>query len=699
MVGRFGSFAVGLAGWVATSGALGATPVLQEAAESDVADDNIEVVYVFGTRENYRERDSRSATRTPTPLEEVPQSLVVITRDVIDDQAMSGLAELVRYVPGVSMAQGEGHRDAPVFRGNLTTSDFFVDGLRDDLQYLRDLYNVERVDVLQGPSALVFGRGTGGGALNRVAKRANGERIRALDTTLGLYGRSRVALDWGDALAERGAARINVVVEDGRGFRDEVDVSRFGLAPSWGVDLGERTRLEMFTEYFTDARVVDRGVPSEAGRPWRGPRETFFGNPALSMSDIEVRSGRGVLTHEFHEGLSLRAALSYGDYAKLYDNVFAGGPVDPRAATVRIDSYRAATDRENALAQADLVWQGRLVGLEHTLLVGLEAGRQRSLNRRVNTASGVFSLTDRGQRFSPDFSIAPALDNRNVLDLAALVVQDQLTLTPTLKALVGLRWDRFDLRFDDRRPNTRDFSRRDEFVSPRVGLVWEPATALSVYGGWSRASLPQSGEQFNVLTATRATLQPERFDNRELGLRWQPSPALLVSAAAYQLDRSNTTAPAATPGLTVQTGAQRSEGVELSVQGALHADWHLIGAMAVQQARITSTTEAAPAGRRVPLVPRFSASLWNRVALADRLDVAIGVIHQGEQFASISNAVVLPRYTRLDAAVFYELSDRIDLQLNLENLTDEIYWSTAHNDNNLSPGSPLLARFTVSVRF
>lgn len=685
-------------GW-AVFGVLGIAGVGDAALAAAQAEIDTPVVTVYGSRNRYRAGETQTATRTPTPIEELPQSLVVITRDVIDDQAMTGLAELVRYVPGVTMAQGEGHRDAPVFRGTLTTADFFVDGIRDDLQYLRDLYNVERVEVLQGPAAVVFGHGTGGGALNRVAKRADGERIRAVDVGVGHQGRSRLAVDVGDAVSEKAAVRMNGLLEEGDGFREAVTHSRRGVAPAARLEVGDRTTVEFFGEYFSDERVVDRGVPSQAGRPWPGPRETFFGNPARSTSDIEVRTVRGVWSHELRDGLSLRAVLSYADYGKSYDNVFPGGAVDPRANTVRIDAYRSSTDRENTLAQADLVWQGEWAGVGHTLLFGFEAGRQMSHHQRVNAAPGVFSLTDRGRDFAPEFFAAAALDHRTALDLAAIVVQDQLTLTPKLKALVGARWDRFDLHFDDRRPNTRDFSRLDSFVSPRVGLVWEPVAGLYTYASWGRAFLPQSGEQFNVLNATRSTLRPEVFDNREFGLRWQPASDLLVSAAVYRLDRTQTTAPGATPGLTVLTGAQRSEGIELGVQGELRSGWQIIGALAVQSAQIVATTEAAVAGTRLPLVPRFSASLWNRVTLTERIDVAVGVVHQSDQFASISNAVVLPRHTRFDAAVFYALDERMDLQLNLENLTDENDGFTAHNDNNLMPGAPRLARLTIAARF
>jgi catecholate siderophore receptor len=153
------------------------------------------------------------------------------------------------------------------------------------------------------------------------------------------------------------------------------------------------------------------------------------------------------------------------------------------------------------------------------------------------------------------------------------------------------------------------------------------------------------------------------------------------------------------PGTIVLTGSQRSAGIELGLQGEARQGWHVIGAMAFQTSDITSTTSAAPAGRVAPLVPRFSASLWNRWTISSRVDVALGVIHQDEQFASISNAVTLPSYSRLDAAIFYKVNDDTRVQLNVENMSNERYWFTAHNDDNITPGSGVLARLTVSTRF
>ena len=674
---------------------LGATDV---AAQGVPRVDTVQAIRVLATPSRYRGTVTRSLTRTPTSLLETPQSVVVVTRDLIDDQASTGLRDLVRYVPGVTMAQGEGHRDAPVLRGNLSTADFFVDGVRDDLQYLRDLYTVERVDVVAGPSAIAFGRGTGGGAINRVTKQADGRRRRTVDVLRGAFGQTRLAGDVGGAAGDRLAWRVNAVAEESGAFREAMAVTRRGLAPTARVSLGARTALALHGEVFTDARTVDRGVPSHDGGPWRGDASAFFGNPDRSRSRVDIATLRAALDHAWGEALSVRTVVSVGDYAKAYDNVFPGGAIDAAARTVPIASYTSATDRTNAFVQTDLVWTPTYRGRRHTLLVAVEGGRQRSANTRVNAPGAVVTLRDRGRGVVPDFDRPRAIDNTNTLGLLALVAQDQFALTGRLSAVAGLRWERFALAVDDRRPAASNLRRTDALVSPRLGLIWSVRPTVAMFGGWTTSALPQSGDQFALLDPTRATLRPERFENVELGLRWEPRDALLVSAVLYRLDRTNTIAPGPTPGVAVPTGAQRAEGLELAVQGELTSRWRTIGALAVQDARLTATTLAAPAGRRAPLVPRFSASLWNRVAMHPRVGVALGVIHQGATFASITNGVTLPAFTRLDGAVFVDVSTRLRLQVNAENLAGARYWPTAHNDHNLSPGAPAQARLTLSLR-
>jgi catecholate siderophore receptor len=226
-------------------------------------------------------------------------------------------------------------------------------------------------------------------------------------------------------------------------------------------------------------------------------------------------------------------------------------------------------------------------------------------------------------------------------------------------------------------------------------LVVKPQSNLSLYGSYSRSYLPQSGDQFNSLDVTLEALKPEKFDNYEVGAKWEPLEGLLATAAIYQLDRTNTRAPGATPGTVVLTGAQRSRGVELGLERSISNRWQISAGYAWQKAKITEATAAAPEGREVPLVPRHSFSLWNRYDVSDALGVGLGVIARSKSFASISNAVKLPAYARVDGALYYRLMRGVEAQVNVENMFNADYFPTAHNDNNIAPAAPRTVKGTL----
>lgn len=691
-----------LMGCAATISLVAALGAAADEAPGDLA--RPDTVYVYGAKNSYTEDTSRGATKTDTAIVEIPQAMTVLTGDLLRDQATTGVGEALRFVPGVTVAQGEGHRDAPVLRGNATTADFFVDGVRDDLQYFRDVYNTDRIEVLKGPSGLVFGRGTGGGVINRVTKQADGERVRALTLGVGSFGYGRANLDLGGALSETADGRINMLYEQADSYRESVTNERYGIAPSAAFSLGSATMLRLSAEHFVDERVTDRGVPSLDGRPYDVSEKAFYGNADLSPSDVAVNALTATLEHEFSDALTLRSTLTYGDYEKFYQNIFAAGALNAATGRVQLAAYNAFTARENLISQTDLIWKGQLAGFDHTLLVGVEAGQQTSDNIRIEgqfpAAAGLerlsVSVTDRGQGASAVFGRV-SRDNANDLGLLAFYVQDQVKLNDQWQLVAGARFDRFDFEFDNRLG--ADASRTDEFVSPRLGVVYEPVQNLAFYASWARSFLPQSGEQFGNLTPALADFEPEEFENSEVGMKWQPSDELLLTAALFRLDRTNTVAPGPVAGVSVITGAQRSEGLELSLQGEVLDGWDVAAAYAWQTSEITETTSAAPAGRDVALVPEHSASLWNKVRAADRIDLGLGVVWQGDRFASISNAVLLPSFARLDAAAYYQLSDDLTVQLNLENLTGETYAASSHNDNNITLGAPLTAKVTLSARF
>ncbi|HEX2190860.1 MAG TPA: TonB-dependent siderophore receptor [Longimicrobiaceae bacterium] len=651
-------------------------------------------ITVVGRRSRgYAATRTSTATRTDTPLRDAPQSVSVVTRDVVADQAMQGMADVVRYVPGVTMGQGEGHRDAPTIRGISSTADFFVDGMRDDVQYVRDLYNVERVEALKGPNAMVFGRGGGGGVLNRVTKEAQWVPTRELRVEGGSFDHRRASVDVGQGLGTAFAARFNGMYENSGGFRDGSDLTRWGVNPTAALALGGRTTVRAGYEYFSDDRTVDRGIPSFAGRPTDAPITTFFGNPDSSYATAQVSAAAATLEHEARGGFTLRNRTRWASYDKFYQNSFPGA-VNAAGTQVNLVAYSNATDRTNLFNQTDLIVAARTGAVRHTLLGGVELGRQETENfRRTgyynDAATSVATPLDRPTVATPITfrQSATDADNRTTATVAAAYLQDQVELSPRWQAIAGVRFDRFDVRYHNNR-NDQDLDRADDLVSPRAGLVFKPVPAASLYGSYSVSFLPSSGDQFSSLSATTETLEPERFTNYEVGAKWDLRPELALTAAVYRLDRTNTTAPdPADATRLVQTGSQRAEGIELGATGSLTSAWQIAGGATLQRAEITHTTTSAAAGAEVPLVPERTFSLWNRYQLLPALGVGLGVVHRSDMYAAIDNSVTLPGYTRADAAVFLRLGPLLSAQVNVENLFDERYYATSHGNNNIMPGA------------
>ena len=658
---------------------------------------------VGGRSRGYAAARSTSATRTDTPLRDAPQSVSVVTEGAIADQAMRGMADVVRYVPGVSMGQGEGHRDAPTIRGNSSTADFFVDGVRDDAQYFRDLYNVERVEALKGSNALIFGRGGGGGVINRVTKEAQWAPVRAFTASGGSFDQKRGTVDLGQGVSSALAVRFNGMFEESGGFRDRAELQRYALNPTLAWAVGARTTLRAGYEYFSDDRNVDRGIPSFQGRPSPAGLTTFFGNPDLSWSEMRVHAATAVVDHAF-AGVTVRNRTRYAGYDKFYQNSFPGA-VNAEGTQVNLSAYNNATDRTNLFNQTDVVFGLGTGPVRHTLLVGAEVGRQETENFRetgyYNDAATSIAVPFATPTVTTPITFRQSTsdaDNRAEATVAGVYLQDQLAFSRAVQAVVGVRFDRFRVDFHNNRTD-ESLDREDDLVSPRAGLVLKPAEPVSIYGSYSVSYLPSAGDQFSSLNATTETLEPERFTNYEAGAKWDALPGLALTAAVYRLDRTNTSAPDPNdPTRTVQTGSQRTSGYELGLSGNVTDRWQVIGAFASQDAEITSTTAAAAEGKKVALVPERTFSLWNRVQLFPALGVGLGMVHQTEMFAAIDNTVTLPGFTRFDAAVFVRLNPLLSAQLNVENLTDETYYPTSHGNNNIMPGASRALRLTLTTR-
>jgi catecholate siderophore receptor len=660
--------------------------------------------------EGYVVDRSRTATKTDTPLVDVPQSVSVVTRDLMRDQSMQSLADVARYVPGAGMAQGEGNRDTIILRGNHSTSDFFLDGARDDVEYYRDLYNLDRVEVLKGPNAMIFGRGGAGGVVNRVTRQANWEPVREVTLQGGSWDALRGTFDFGDAVTDRFAARVTGVYEDSESYRDGFTLERKGINPTFAFAIGEATVLRLAYEYYDYDRVADRGIPSlnaatAVDRPFRSDPSTFFGDPDLSPTHATVNQGSVVIDHDFNDTVHLRNRTLYADYDKFYQNVYAGGPVDPGTNLVPLAAYNNEQLRENFFNQTDLTFSFATGSVSHDFLAGIELGDQVTDNFRQ---TGFFNGTDLlfpVDAGDPNVSVpvtfaqsATDSDNHGRATIAAVYVQDQIRLSQQWLAVLGLRYDSFDMDFTNNRTG-ENIQTEDDLLSPRGGLIYKPVEDLSLYASYSMTYVPRAGAQLASLLVTTAAFDPEEFENVEVGAKWDVNPALALSAAVFQLDRKNVIIPDPSnptdPAASLLVDGQRTEGVELGVSGQLTESWSIQGGYAWQDGHLTENL----GGTELAQLPEHVVSLWNRYDLTPAWGVGLGIIHQTEMYASADNLVALPEFTRVDAGVFYAPSERLRMQLNVENLFDEDYYPNAHNNNNITPGSPLAVRVGVTASF
>ncbi len=647
---------------------------------------------------------TNSATKTPTPLRDIPQSITVVTQSQIRDQMMMSIADVVRYVPGIVAHQGENNRDQLVIRGNNTTADFFVNGVRDDVQYFRDLYNLDRIEAIKGPNAVIFGRGGAGGVINRVTKEAGFTPLRELSLQTGSFGNKRAAFDFDQPLAKAVAFRMNGMYENSGSFRDHVGLERFGISPTLTLQPGAQTKITLSYENFQDRRTADRGISSFGGRPLDIPISTYFGNPNDSRVKALVNLGAASVEHQWG-GLNLRNRTQVGGYDKFYRNYLPGAVAADRN-TVALSAYDNATQRLNIFNQTDLNYSAHTGSIRHTLLGGMEVGRQFTDNFRNtgffnNTATSTFvslgnPLIATPATFRQGLTEA---DNHVRTTVAATYFQDQIQLSRYVQITAGIRIDRFDLQYQNNR-NGEQLRRIDNLLSPRAGLVIKPVDQLSLYGSYSVSYLPSSGDQFASLTTITQQVKPEKFSNYEAGVKWDIARSLSLTAAIYRLDRTNTRSTDPNdPTRIVQTGSQRTNGFEAGATGGITRKWKVAGGYAYQDAFVSSATTAALAGAQVAQVPHHTFSLWNNYQILPRLGAGLGLLNRTDMFTAIDNTVTLPGYVRADAAIFFALTEKIRLQANIENLTDRRYYANADSNTNITPGSPRAIRVGLIARF
>ncbi len=658
--------------------------------------------------------DKLNAVKTPTPIIDVPQSLSIVGKEQIAIQAFTNFGDVLRYTPGLSTSQGEGHRDAIIIRGNQTTADFFIDGLRDDVQYFRPFYNLEQIEILRGSNALLFGRGGGGGVINRVTKRPQfGEQFTGFSASVDTFGAHNVAGDVNYAVGEGAAFRLNAYYEGLNNHRDFFDGERFAVNPTFAFQATPNTEVVLSYEYVNDDRVVDRGVPSQnvdggPDIPLEGFDNTFFGSPDQNFTTLEAHIVRARVDHTFTDALRGNFTVQYADYDKLYQNLFPSEEVVVTNGTfpqVELEGYQDTTDRENLIVQGNLVSEIATGPFGHTLLLGAEYGDQETANARNDN---VFAANGDDQLFImfsdplviPTFSFSdPARDRASEVEFTSVYFQDQIDVTDWLKLVAGVRYDRFEIDVNDIFSGEQ-FSRTDDEFTPRLGAILKPMENLSAYFSYSETFLPRSGDQFLTLNLDAESTRPQFFENTEIGIKWDIKPDLSLTAAVFELDRESfTSIDPEDAGQVIVIEGSETRGFEVQLTGGLTDRWFVTASYSYLDGEVELVDGGGNNGNRTRQTPENMFSIWNNFQVSERLGLGLGATYQDSFFVREDNSVEVPDFIRVDAAVYYDLNDDIRLQVNLENLLDENYFPDAHSNDNISTGEPINARLTISGRF
>jgi catecholate siderophore receptor len=665
----------------------------------------------------YLFNDQVNALRTPTPIIDVPQSLSIVSAEQIAQQGFTSIGDIINYTPGVNNSQGEGHRDSIVFRGVRSTADFFIDGARDDVQYYRPLYNLEQVEILRGPNALLFGRGGTGGILNRVTKKGVlGERFTNFQAGANSFGEMSVQVDSNFDTGDTSAFRINAFYENLSNHRDFFDGDRFGINPTAKLELRPGTTLDLSYEYLDHQRFIDRGIPTGAdGRPVEAFQEIVFGDPDLNNNELKAHLFRAALQHEFSENLKGNFSAFYGDYDKLYENFYVSTYdqlATPLEAT--LDGYIDTTQRDNLILSGNIIWQPETGAIDHTIIAGGEiidtASDQDRFNAFWNTTaddnetfaitrplvlSGGVGTNASGLATSNSYTTDLNDDTRVGIDVRSLYVQDEIAISEKLDFIVGARYDSFDIKVFNVVAN-ESRNRKDDKVTPRGGLVFKPMENISLYASYSESFLPRSGEQFANINGNNNQLDPNTFTNLEGGIKWDLRPGLSLTAAVFEIEQSSPQIADNNPE-TLDVIDSEITGFEAQLQGQVTESWYI--AAGYSQLEGEQVNRSGPTGLRPRELPEQMLSLWNTYQVSHSLGLGLGLTHQDDSFINNSNTAFLPSYTRIDAAAFYDISPDFRVQVNIENLTDELYFPNSHSTHQTTVGRPLNARLTVSRRF
>jgi catecholate siderophore receptor len=639
----------------------------------------------------YLQADQITSLKTPTPIKDIPKSVTILTSDLMELQDLTSISGIADYVPGIIAGQGEGHRDDILFRGQKSTADFFVDGVRDDIQYYRPLYNVEQVEVLKGADALFFGRGGTGGLINRVSKKALiGEDFTGYTLSFDDLGEKSLQIDSNMAIAPNAAVRLNYYTEDLENNRDHYYGDNSGINPTLTYKLNENTTVNVSYENLDQERFIDRGITADSnGNPDQNYIGTTFGDADYNKSTLSADVLKVSVDHKIDDSTKLRLNYTDNEFSKMYQNYYAKSGVTGVIPTVTAEGYHDETERSSTILSADIIGEKEFGGKNHKYVIGYESIETSNDNMRkkgdgTRTSVSV-ALTDLDNLET----LLPQTDDYDnteaTIDVTSLYFSDEIELTDELKLVLGGRLDEFDITVVDAL-NGGTLNQVSEEFSSRLGLVYNPEDTVSWYASYSETFLPKSGGQYASLDSAEQGLDANVFENMEFGVKFTTDNGIDVTASVYEL---TSVQPEFDGPLQTKVEEIEAEGFELQAAGNVSDNWFMSAGF--------SKVKNADALKEVP---GKTFSLWNLYKYNEKLSFGLGIINKGATKGKYkTDAVYLPSYTRLDLAAYYKIDDNMRLQLNVENVTDEVYFPHSYGDHQISVGAPMHATLKIVGRF
>ena len=653
-----------------------------------------------GPVDGYRATRSSSATKTDTAIRDIPQSISVIPVSVLNDLGSISVERALDFAGGVSKQNNFGGLTLYEYsvRG-FTTSEFYKDGFSANRGYpsTPDVVSIERIEVLKGPAASLYGRGDPGGTVNIVTKKPRPEAFATLHTSAGSWDRYRTALDVNTPLDEDGnvLSRVNLAVEDGQSFRDHVDRERVFVAPSFSWQLNPDTTLLVESEFVRHRSTFDRGIVAP-NNVWSGvSRSTFLGEPNDGDIDNHNNLLQAALEHHLNDAWKLRLASHYKQ-GKLWGFASEARALNADGHTVNRRYRERDNDWHDSITQLELRGLFDTGPWQHELLIGSEYENYRK-NERVTTIAGSPYAVDIDQPVYGQPKPGGARSGTDFfehVESRALNLQDQILFTDTLRGMLGARLERFEQSIDDHTRNSTSRQHHDA-LTQRAGLLYQLTPEIGLFANASTSFKPNNG-----LDAAGRSFDPEEGVGYEIGIKSELFDDRLSSTlAAFHIEKKNVLALDPGTDTSRAMGKARSQGFDLQVAGQVTDAVRVIGAFAYIDAEVTEGDKVIPTGSRILGVAKHSGSLLGVYAFKDgRLrgsDLGAAFTYVGDRSGEAGSDFELPAYHTVDLLAHYKASDNVTVGLNLNNVFDEKYFERSYSNYWVNPGEP--RNFTVSL--